>query len=115
MPILVIVDDLIFRGKITAAAEALHVPAQVVSRPPRGASDAWSLAIVDLNVSSCDPLDAVRTLHRAVPAAPILGYCAHVQAALQQQALSAGCTAVWPRSIFVQRLPELLTGTLAVV
>ena len=108
--ILAIVDDLIFRGKLEAAAAQLRVPLTLASDagPALRNGEAWSRVLIDLNLSSGDSLAMVRNLRAAHPAIPIIGYCSHVQEDLQQQALEAGCTKVLPRSAFVRQLPELL-------
>ena len=66
--------------------------------------------LIDLNLSSGDALAMVRALRQADPGMPVIGYCSHVQDDLKSQALAAGCTAVLPRSAFVQQLPELLSA-----
>ena len=108
--ILAIVDDLLFQGKLEAAAAQLGVPltiaadASAVSRngPP------WNRVLIDLNLSRGDSLAMIRELRAAHPGIPMVGYCSHVQQDLQQRALEAGCTTVLARSAFVQQLPELL-------
>ena len=109
--ILAIVDDLIFRGKLEAAAAHLGVPLTIAADADQalrnGAS--WSRVLIDLNLSRGDALAIVRHLRAAHPGIPLIGYCSHVQQELQQQAIEAGCTAVLARSAFVQQLPELLS------
>ena len=110
--ILAIVDDLIFRGKLEAAAAHLGAPLTIAAeadRAPRP-EQAWSRVLIDLNLTSGDALAMVRTLRQAHPDMPVIGYCSHVQDDLKSQALEAGCTSVLPRSAFVQQLPELLSA-----
>ena len=110
--ILAIVDDLIFRGKLEAAAAQMGTPLMITAqadqtpRPEQG----WSRVLIDLNLSSGDALAMVRALRQTDPRMPVIGYCSHVQDDLQQQALEAGCTAVLPRLAFVQQLPKLLSA-----
>lgn len=109
--VLAIVSDLLFRAKIEAAAAQAGALVTVVSG---GAAlvqalteGRWSRALIDLSGSAGDPLAAVAAARQAgVP--EIIGYCSHVDTALQTRALAAGCHQVLPRSAFVQRLPELL-------
>jgi DNA-binding NarL/FixJ family response regulator len=108
MAVLVIVDDLLFRVKIEAAAAHAQVALTVLSDAGAPPERSWRFVIVDLNLSSADPIDAVRRLRRAAPDVPIIGYCSHAQAALRARAHEAGCSEVLPRSAFVQRLPALL-------
>ena len=110
--ILAIVDDLIFRGKLEAAAAHLGAPLTIAADagPALRNGATWSRILIDLNLSRGDALLIVRDLRAAHPGVPITGYCSHVQQELQRQALEAGCTTVLPRSAFVQQLPELLAG-----
>ena len=109
--ILAIVDDLLFRSKLEAAAVqlgvSLTIAADAGSMPRNG--QPLSRVLIDLNLSRGDSLAMLRELRAAHPSIPIVGYCSHVQQDLQQQALEAGCTTVLARSAFVQQLPELLS------
>ena len=107
--ILAIVDDLFFRGKLEAAAGQVGASLTIAATAEaavRG-TEPPQRVLIDLNLRG-DALGIVRDLRAAYPAVPVVGYCAHVQQDLQQQALEAGCTTVLPRSIFVQQLGELL-------
>ena len=114
MPILAIVDDLLFRAKLEASATHLGTALTVASAERAlgvfQQDQSWQLVILDLNVSSRDPLTLIRAMREVAPTMPIIGYCAHVQRELPAQAMSAGCTTVLPHSALVQRLPELLSG-----
>ena len=55
------------------------------------------MVVVDLNFTSADPLEVVRTLRGQRPAVPIIGYGSHVQTELLAQARAAGCTTVLPQ------------------
>lgn len=110
--VLAIVDDMIFRGKIEAAAKELGT-ALTVARDAEAAlrlGQGWSRVLIDLNLSKGDPVAMVRNLRQAYPDVPVIGYCSHVQQDLQRQALEAGCTMVLPRSAFIQQLPNLLSA-----
>ena len=109
--ILAIVDDLMFRAKLEAAAAQLGTPLTIAADadPALRPGQEWSRVLIDLNLSGGDAVAMVRKLRGAHPDTPIVGYCSHVQQDLQRQALEAGCTAVLPRSAFVKQLPELLT------
>ena len=110
--ILAIVDDLIFRGKLEAAAAQLGVQLTIATDANQALRNGqpWSRVLIDLNFSHGDALAIVRDLRAAYPGIPVIGYCLHVQQELQQRALEAGCTTVLPRSAFVQQLPELLNA-----
>ena len=109
--ILAIVDDVLFRGKLEAAAAQLGTLLTIAADAGLAlrAEEPWSRVLIDLNLSRGDSLAMVRDLRQAHPGIPVIGYCSHVQQDLQQQALEAGCTTVLPRSAFVQQLPELLS------
>lgn len=109
--ILAVLDDLLFREKLEAAAAQLGVPLTMVvaaASVPRNGGP-WHRILIDLNLSSGEALAIIRELKAAHPGVPLVGYCSHVQQELQQQALAAGCTTVLPRSAFIQHLPELLS------
>ena len=112
MTVLAIVDDLLFRSKIEAAAAS----AGVTFRAGRDASaligELPEAVIVDLELGRADPLDTVRAIRAAQPALPIVGFCSHVDVPLQQSAGEAGCTRVYARSAFVHALPQLMQGRL---
>ncbi len=110
MIVLAIVDDLLFQVRIQGVAASLGVKVRI-AKTFAEAQAAWSdpaVVIVDLNVTSADPLEVVRALRAQRPAVPIIGYGSHVQAEWLAQARAAGCTTVLPRSAFVQQLPRLL-------
>ena len=110
--ILAIVDDVIFRGKLEAAAAQLGTPLTIAEDADRALhpGQGWSRVLIDLNLSRGDSLAMIRTLRQAHPDIPVIGYCSHIQDDLHRQALEAGCTTVLPRSAFVQQLPELLSA-----
>ena len=114
MAILVVLDDLIFRSKIELAARQAGEAVDVVSQPgaipvsPR--PGAWVRVFIDLDWSAADPLAVIAALRRADASVSIVGFCSHVDVETPIRARAAGCTAVYPRSAFVRRLPELIAG-----
>ena len=109
--ILAIVDDLLFRSKLETVATPLGAPLVVAAdaSPALQPGAVVRRVLIDLNLSRGDSLAMVRRLRAAHPGIPVIGYCAHVERELQQQALEAGCTIVLPRSAFMQQLPQLLS------
>ena len=71
-----------------------------------------ALVIVDLNDRAMAALELVRGLKAdtALANIPVLGFCSHVQAELMAEAKAAGVEAVVPRSVFAERLPELVAA-----
>ena len=109
--VLAVIEDMIFRSRVEAAAAPLGITVEFVAAAAALGSALnvpWPLVIVDLNTSTADPLELIAKLRRAQPTVPIVGYCAHEQIQLRQQANEAGCTAVLARSAMVQTLPQLL-------
>ena len=109
----VAVSDLIFSSRI--AAEARAAGAEVCWVRSQSVCADWEaqsphLLIVDLNLTSVDPLAVIRRA-RSLPTPPkIIAFLSHVQRDLAQQAAETGADAVLPRSAFVVQLPELLRG-----
>ncbi|MGC8559333.1 MAG: hypothetical protein ACP5O1_01490 [Phycisphaerae bacterium] len=107
------VSDLIFSSRIAAEARAAGAEVCWVRSPSACADwDAQSphLLLVDLNMTSVDPIATIRRA-RSLPTPPkIVAFLSHVQRELAQQAADNGADAVLPRSAFVVQLPELLRG-----
>lgn len=110
-----IVSDLIFATRITGTAEKVGAECRIIndqsdlqdaleSEPPR-------LVVVDMSCDGISPEEAIRTVKSHCPSARVVAYCSHVQTDLMERAKAAGADDVWPRSAFVQRLPELLSSS----
>ena len=65
--------------------------------------------VVDLNCKAIDPLRLMAALKGKCR---VIGYLSHVQTELRQQALEAGYDAVYPRSAFSSKLPDILKSHL---
>ena len=112
---IIVVEDLLFRAKIQAAAGLAGAQLQT----PPGADEALALLratpgallIIDLNHSRFDPVQLIRAIREAAVPARVVGFCSHVDTGLAAQAREAGCDVVLPRSAFVKQLPELLQGS----
>ena len=108
-----LLDDLLFRSKLEAAAAPLKTTllcaseTRVLPALPEGGR--FALVIVDLGLSGEDPFHAIQHLRAAWPATPIVAFGSHVDTEALARAQRAGCL-VLPRSAFVQRLPSLLSG-----
>ena len=113
--VVAVVPDLFFAARISGAAGLAGVvlempsPASALETIRRSPPD---LVILDLHAPG-DPLALARAL-RADPATrsvPLLGFYAHVDRTLREDALAAGLDHVLPRSAFTVKLPALLAGT----
>ncbi len=109
MAVLAIIEDLLFSSKLSAAAVQLGVELDTATAVP-STPKSWTLAVVDLHLSSQDPLEIIRGLKQQLPGLTVVGFGSHVETELFSRAREAGCDCVLPRSAFVQRLPELLQG-----
>jgi CheY-like chemotaxis protein len=110
MKVLAVMNDLFFSAKINDAAKQLGMTAVFVKDKAVALEQMKlnpALVIFDLNCAAADPLDLIRAAKQA--AIPTLGFVAHVQTALKQQAAEAGCDTVVARSVFAQSLPELMS------
>jgi len=114
MPVIAVVPDLYFATRIAATAKAAGVALELV--PPQRAVARLApadVSLVLLELGSRDALGLIAELKQAQPAIPIVGFGAHVEAALLRDARAAGADAVLPRSQFVGKLSGLLANGLA--
>lgn len=114
MTVYVLVNDLFFRSKIRAVAEAANVALQFVRNFDElqgllTAAAKPAQIIVDLNDRSLRPLEFMPGLAQA--GHRLFGFIAHVDVTTMNAARETGCT-VMPRSQFVEKLPEILQGRL---
>ena len=112
IPILVVVDDLLFASKISETARRLGLAVEAVKiedlrgRVRRGAARA---VIIDLNHRSGAAIEAVRALKADSPGrGTVCGFVSHVQSDVIRAAREAGCDEILARSAFARDLPELL-------
>ena len=109
MPVIAVVPDLYFAARIAATAKAAGVALELVPSQRAAARLATAdVSLVFIELASRDALALIGELKRAQPGVPIVGFGAHVEAALLRDARAAGADAVLPRSQFVGRLPALL-------
>ncbi len=113
--ILVGLQDLMFRSRITEAAKTLGVEVRFVRDPDQivdsALADPPARIILDLDNPMVRGVEAITRLRAesSTAALPVVGYLSHVNHDVQKEAIAAGCTETLPRSQFVQRLPELLS------
>ena len=109
-PILVLVRDLMFSGRILAEARAAGANVKVVRDPAKIAeleSDNSSLMIADLNLPGAI---AAAADWRRRGGGTVVGFVSHVDSEAISQAREAGLDQVLARSRFVEVLPSLLKG-----
>ena len=107
-----IVSDMIFATRISATARKVGADCRIVKDPSalQEALESQNPAtvLVDMNCDGISPEEAIRTAKSHCPNARVVAFFSHVQTELEEQARAAGADDVWPRSAFVQRLPQLL-------
>ena len=109
--VLAVVTDLFFVAKIQGVARAagvsLHVstPADAAAESAAHAPD---LIVLDLHAVS-DLTEFVTQLRKGTRA-PLVGFYSHVDGETRRLAIEAGVDQVLPRSAFVTRLGDILTG-----
>jgi CheY-like chemotaxis protein len=112
--ILAILDDLLFTSKIKTTGKQLGV-AISVARSRDGAlaemrAHQPSLVIFDLNNPRTDPLGIVAAMKAdpSLAAIATVGFASHVQVEVIEAARLAGVDEVMARSMFTERLPQIL-------
>jgi DNA-binding NarL/FixJ family response regulator len=109
--VVALMDDIFFQMKVAETAKHFGIEFKVAANadallslldpPPQ-------LVIVDLNARN-QPIEAIVKLRAAAKDVRILAFLSHVQRELAQQAKTAGCDEVMPRSSFTQNLAEILS------
>ena len=116
--VIAFVDDLLFKSKIRAAAQAAGATISFA----RNSDDVAALAtagspeliLIDLEGRSGDAIDTIRAIRAAMGTSPrIIGFGSHVNVDRLRAAKEAGCDQALARSAFVQVLPTLLSPSTA--
>jgi DNA-binding response OmpR family regulator len=112
--ILIAIDDLMLRSRVTAASKQLGVAVQYAGSADdllrQARSGRPSLIILDLNATRTDPIRTIASMKRDAELASIrlLGFVSHVDTATIQAARLAGIDEVLARGAFVDTLPQIL-------
>jgi len=112
--ILAILDDLLFTSKIRATAKQIGATLSVAKSHDTALAEmrvqAPSLVIFDLNNPRTAPLTIVADMKADPSLAGIhtVGFVSHVQTELIDAARKAGVDDVMARSMFAERLPQIL-------
>jgi PleD family two-component response regulator len=113
--IIAIVDDMFFKSKIRAVAEAvgteISFPRNKDALLQKAREAKPRLIIVDLHNEKIDPATLATELKAddELRAIPLLGFFSHVQTELQSNAMAAGFDQVIPRSVFARDLSKILS------
>lgn len=114
--VLAVVDDLMFRSRISTAAKAAGVRLIVATSPAaaieRVRNEHPDLVLFDLDSARTQPMDVLEALRTdaELQSVPTLGFVSHVHAHLIQQARERGIGTVMARSAFVMELGDILKG-----
>lgn len=113
--VLAVLNDLMFMAKIQDGVKRTKMKAILATTEAdalQKAKDEPALIILDLNTTTLDVLQLIRGLKQdaATSGIPLVGFVSHVQTALRQQAIDAGCDQVVARSAFSQNLPAILSA-----
>ena len=114
---LLISRDLIFTTKILGTAKALGMGC-VTAGYLDGALGAIAeyrpgLVLVDLDAGeAASPIALAAYRSALAPSSTLLAFGSHVEAVKLAEAKAAGCDPVWPRSRFVNELPDLIRSRL---
>ena len=110
------VSDMLFASKIRGTAEHLNVRVDF-ARTEDGLfdtakTDVPALIILDLHDTRLDPFALAARLKAddQLRDVPLVAFFSHVETELQRRAQQAGVEHVLPRSVFTQRLGEILSG-----
>ncbi len=107
--LIAVMDDLFFTVKVQDGAKRAGLNVRFVKTEEAAIAAEADLIVVDLNCKAIDPLRLMAALKGK---RRVIGYLSHVQTELRQQALAAGYDAVYPRSAFSQKLPDILKAHL---
>lgn len=113
--VLAVVRDLFFVVKLQEGARHAGVDLEVVGSGEElleRAKEGADLVVVDLSDAGLGPVGVIRDLRASAHGAsfPMLGFVSHVQTDVAEQARSAGCERVVPRSQFSAKLVDFLSG-----
>jgi DNA-binding NarL/FixJ family response regulator len=114
--VLAFVDDLFFQAKLLETARQTGVELRTVSTVDALAEamngtpgQRPALVLVDLNARA-DAVSALEGLRASGNTTRVVGFFSHVQTALAERALAAGCSEVMPRSKFTRDLAAILSA-----
>jgi hypothetical protein len=109
-PVGVLVPNLFLRVPVDAAVRAAGLRPLPLADADGAKGSSCRVVIADLQALGGDPAAAVRVLVAA--GKTVLAFGPHVQGEMLAAARAAGAV-VLPRSVFLQRLPDLLAATAA--
>jgi CheY-like chemotaxis protein len=117
--VLALLDNLFFVAKLNEAVKTtgaqLLTARTMMAALDKAQTTRPGLIVVDLDAAACAPLLFIQQIKAdlQLKKIPLLGFVAHVNTGIQEQARQAGCNRVLARSIFSRDLPSLVQQALA--
>ena len=102
-----LIDNLFFSSKLREVAEQLGASVVVCRSADAVPADA-ARVFVDLSATAFDPIVEIAKLKATGSSCPITAFFSHVQIDTKERAEKAGADEVLPRSVFTQRLTEII-------
>jgi len=102
-----LIDNLFFSSKLREVAEQLGASVVLCRSADAVPADAARI-FVDLSATAFDPIVEIAKL-KAKGSGPITAFFSHVQIDTKERAEKAGADEVLPRSVFTQRLTEIIS------
>src|SRR5262245_4109470 len=112
--ILAILDDLLFTSKIRGTAKQIGAPLSVAKSRDAALTEMRAnlpaLVVLDLDNPRTDPLGIIADMKGdpALAGIATVGFVSHVHTGLIEAARKAGVSEVMARSLFAERLPQIL-------
>ncbi len=110
--ILVISRDLIFKSKISALARELGQNCRAVrdiAELREGILLGAGLILMDLSAADWNRAEVLDSTRKSTRPVRLVAYYSHVDHELEKAASDEGMKEIYPRSVFVKKLPELLS------
>lgn len=116
--VLVVVSDLLLRGRAEEGLKAAGYRVRVAAGPTRMAErliERPRCMVIDLEIAGMDAPEAIAALraHPTTADLPVLGFCGHVNVDVRKRALAAGADRVATRGEIASTLPRLIEKVLA--
>jgi CheY-like chemotaxis protein len=106
------IPDLFFRAKVLETARSLSVQVEVARDADeilqQVRTEKPRLVLMDLQARALQPLDTLVALEGI----PVVGFLAHEETELREQAVAAGCSEVLTKGQFSASLPAILRRAL---
>src|SRR4051812_17717408 len=105
LPILVLIRDLMFTPRVTAAAKAVNKPFKLLRDPAKLAGEPGTKLIIDLTLPGA--IEAAQAWKQTT-GGTVIGFVGHSDIETINKARSAGIDQVMAKGAFVESLPTLL-------